>query len=137
MLNELELKEQLPLMLEVLSNGAEYEILPRGESMLPLIRPGQDVVCLVAPLTLRRRDICLYRRENGQFVLHRLECIEKDGTLQFRGDNQRDIECGVARSAVLARVSAIKKAGKRYAPAPFFYCLTHISPLARRLRFGK
>lgn len=137
MLNELELKEQLPLMLEVLSSGAEYEILPRGESMLPLIRPGQDVVCLVAPQALRRRDICLYRRANGQFVLHRLERIEKDGTLQFRGDNQRDIECGVARSAVIARVCAVKKAGKRCAPAPFFYCLTHISPLARRLRFGK
>ena len=137
MLNELELKDQLALMQEVLSSGAEYEILPRGERMLPLIRPGHDVVCLVAPDALRRRDICLYRRPNGQFVLHRLERIAKDGTLQFRGDNQRDIEYGIAREAVVARVAAIKKEGKRCAPAPFFYCLTHISRPARRLRFGK
>ena len=105
--------------------------------MLPLIRPGQDVVCLSKPMKLRRRDVGLYCRASGQFVLHRLERIEKDGMLSFRGDNQRDVEYGVAPEAVIARVSVIKKGEKRCKPAPFFYCMTHISPLARRLRFGK
>lgn len=137
MLHEISLEQQLPLMREVLESGAEYEILPRGESMLPLIRPGVDSVCLIAPHRLKRRDICLYRRADGQFVLHRLTRKEKDGTLSFRGDNQRELERGIAREAVIARVSCIKKGGKRLPPAPIFYCLTHISPLARRLRFGK
>lgn len=137
MLHEIPLEQQLPLMREVLEGGAEYEILPRGESMLPLIRPGVDSVFLVAPHHLKRRDICLYRRADGQFVLHRLMREEKDGTLSFRGDNQRELECGIPREAIVARVSCIKKRGKRRRPAPIFYCLTHISPLARRLRFGK
>ena len=137
MSNEIELSDQLSVICEVLDRGGEYEILPRGESMLPLIRPGQDIVCLCKPDKLHRLDICLYRRASGQFVLHRLERIEKDGTLSFRGDNQRDVEHGIAPEAVIARVSRIKKGEKSCAPAPFFYCLTHISPLARRFRFGK
>ena len=124
-------------MQELFAQGKEFLLYPRGESMLPLIRQGEDGVYLCAPKDLRRKDVCLYRRENGQFVLHRLIKLEKDGTLSFRGDNQSVIERGIPRDAVLARVSAVLKGQKRISPKGRIYLLTHCSAPARLLRFGK
>ena len=129
--------ELLPAIREALAKGEEFLLYPRGESMLPLIRPARDAVSLTAPENLRKNDVCLYQRENGRFVLHRLVRIEKDGTLTFRGDNQPNAEKGIARHAVIARVSAIIKDGTRVSPTGKLYLFTHCSLLARRLRFGK
>ena len=105
--------------------------------MLPLIRPARDGVWLSKPEKLARNDICLYRRENGRFVLHRLVKREKSGSLSFRGDNQKETERGVPESAVIAKVAALQKDGKRKTPKNPFYLFTHCSALARALRFKK
>ncbi len=131
-----ELGELLPVLCEVIAGGGEFLIYPQGDSMLPLVRPARDGVYLVAADKLRKNDVCLYRRENGQFVLHRLIKIEKDGCLLMRGDNQTSTE-HIAPDAVIARACAVQKEGKRKDPASFFYLFTHCSALARRLRFKK
>ena len=50
----MELKEAWSIIEEVISSGGEFSISPSGTSMLPLIRPGKDVVVLVAQLSLRK-----------------------------------------------------------------------------------
>ena len=67
---EFSMEEMYPLLREVIDSGGEFRLYPRGTSMLPLIRQGKDSVALVRPEALSRHDICLYRRGNGQFVLH-------------------------------------------------------------------
>ncbi len=134
---ECSVAELLPAIGDAFARGEEFLLYPRGESMLPLIRPTRDAVCLVQPEALRKNDVCLFQRENGRFVLHRLVKIEKDGTLSFRGDNQNVLEKGIMHHAVIARVSAVVKDGKRIPPAKRLYLLTHCSPPARLLRFGK
>ena len=131
------LAQLLPSIQATLKEGGEYLLCPRGESMLPLIRPARDSVYLVAPDKLKRHDVCLYQRENGQFVLHRLVKIEKDGTLTFRGDNQSAKERGIPQAAVIARVGAVLRDGKRVSPQKRLYLFTHIFAPARLLRFGK
>jgi phage repressor protein C with HTH and peptisase S24 domain len=133
---ETDLNALLPVLREVTESGGEFLIYPRGDSMMPLIRPAKDGVYLAAAKPLRRKDICLYRRENGQFVLHRLVKIQKNGTLLMRGDNQTYTE-QICATDVIARVSAVKKEEKRKDPAGFFYLFTHCSALARALRFKK
>ena len=76
----MELSLLLPLIEEVLAQGGEFELHPRGKSMLPAIREGRDTVMLsraTPPYT--RGDLLLYRRTNGTFVLHRVVRVEKDG----------------------------------------------------------
>lgn len=135
--NNTEVAELLPLIKQALERGEEFLLYPRGESMLPLIRPARDGVYLMAPNKLRRLDICLYRRPGGRYVLHRLIRIEKNGTLSFRGDNQSELERGISPECVIARVSAVLRDNKRENPRAFLYLFTHCSLPARLLRFGK
>ena len=134
---ETELSELLPRIAETIANGGEFLLYPQGESMLPLVRPARDGVWLSKAEKPARNDICLYRRENGRFVLHRLVKREKSGSLSFRGDNQRETERGVPEDAVIAKVAAVQRDGKRRSPKNPFYLFTHCSALARALRFPK
>ena len=67
------LKELLPIIEQTLAEGKTVRFTPEGTSMRPMLTGGQDSVVL-APLPdrLRRYDAVLYRRDNGQFVLHRV-----------------------------------------------------------------
>ena len=132
------MQELVPLIEEVVREGGEFRLFPRGTSMLPLLREGRDSVVLVAPGTLEKRDICLYRRENGAYVLHRLIKWDQEGRPVFCGDNQTALEYGVARDSVVAVVHACYRDDKRrevtdlrYRLYAFFHC---VMPL-RRLRF--
>jgi hypothetical protein len=108
------MEELYPVLMEVLESGGEFRFYPRGTSMLPLIRQGRDSVVLTAPDGKpSRREICLYRRADGRFVLHRLMKWTKEGTPVFCGDNQLFFEYGVPAEAIIARVCAIYHGEKR------------------------
>ena len=127
----------LLLLLEVLESGGEFRFYPRGTSMWPLLREGVDSVILQTVDRIKKNDICLYRRNNGEFVLHRVTRLCKDGTLCFCGDNQFKAECGVNRKQVIAKVSAIMKGEQRAGTGSAWYRLTRLSAPARALRFQK
>lgn len=92
----------------VIEDGGEFRLITAGTSMKPLLRDRQDTVVLVKPdAALKKYDLPLYRRENGQFVLHRVVRCNADGTYATRGDNQTETEQGVADRQVLAVVSRI------------------------------
>lgn len=111
---ELSLYDMEPLIREVLDSGSEFELSPRGSSMLPLIKGGRDTVTLVKPKgRLSLDDIALYKRENGQFVLHRVVNV-LDGCYDMCGDNQSSPECEVKDSQIIALVSKLTLNGKTY-----------------------
>jgi hypothetical protein len=121
----------------VIASGGEFRLYPRGTSMMPLLREGRDSVALVAPDRIKRGDILLYRREDGQFVLHRLLRIEKDKTLTFCGDNQSRLEKGISPDAVIARVAYFWRDDKRVSPKSlryFTYRTATVLPPLRALR---
>ena len=105
-MQDMPLEELWPLIADVFQMGGRFRLFPRGVSMLPLIRPNIDSVLIEKPQNLARHDILLYRRKNGQFVLHRLMKFEENG-LTMCGDNQYFLEKGVPKDAVLARVCGI------------------------------
>ena len=132
------MQEMYPLLLEVIESGGEFRLWPRGTSMMPLLRQGKDSVLLVSPHHLQKRDICLYRRADGSFVLHRLMKFAKNGAPVFCGDNQTAFEYGVPRESIIARVCDVYRGdrrisvgSKKYRLYVFFHC---IMPL-RFLRF--
>ncbi len=111
MSNKLELSELWPVIEEVISSGGEFQLVPYGESMLPLIRPGRDSVTLVWPTTLKKTDIVLYRRKDGQFVLHRIMHIYKNEFVMC-GDNQKALERGIKKEQILALVKDVYREGE-------------------------
>lgn len=98
------LDELWPVMEEQLATGGTVRFGPKGISMLPMLRQGVDTVVLKkAPDRLKKYDIPLYRRKDGQFVLHRV-VRASDGVYTMCGDNQYCYEKGVKQSQILAVV---------------------------------
>ncbi|MBR2010909.1 MAG: S24/S26 family peptidase [Clostridia bacterium] len=132
------MEELYPLLLEVIESGGEFRLWPRGTSMLPLLREGKDSVLLVMPLHCQKHDICLYRRADGAFVLHRLMKFEKNGDPIFCGDNQTALEYGVSREQIIARACAVYRGDRRISVSSRkyrFYVFLHSMMPLRRLRF--
>ena len=109
---ELYLSDAIGVIEEVLSSGGEFRLYPKGTSMLPLLVQGKDSVVLKrreASLPAKKHDIAFYRRENGQFILHRVMKIESDGTYTMCGDNQSLLEQGIYPRQIIGYVSEIYK----------------------------
>lgn len=106
------LEAMLPLIEEAFSRGQTVTIPVTGTSMQPLLNPKDAVTLSKMDLSrIERGDIVLYRRENGQFVLHRVVQVHDD-TVDFCGDNQVSIEYGVPKSRLLAQVVAYEQDGE-------------------------
>ena len=106
------LEEIIPLIEEQLGKGLNVRFAPYGVSMRPLLREGKDSVVL-APVTekLKKYDIALYRRDNGQYILHRV--VKVGETYTCIGDNQFTFENGVRHNQAIAVVSGFYR-GERY-----------------------
>lgn len=90
-----------PLLLEMLSEGHPVRLKITGNSMYPLLRNRRDSVLLeqVRPEDLHKYDIALYRREDGNFVVHRVVKI-KQGIFTMNGDNQLFLEHPILPSQI-------------------------------------
>ncbi|MBQ2390742.1 MAG: S24/S26 family peptidase [Clostridia bacterium] len=112
MIESLSMNDMYPLITEVIESGGVFRLWPRGTSMMPLLRQGEDSVSLALPENVEVGDIVLYRRKNGQFVLHRIISIA-DGGYTMCGDNQYILERGISYSQLIAKVVGIYR-GEQY-----------------------
>ena len=83
-----------------------------GTSMLPLLKQETDlvVICKISA-SLKPRDIVLYQRDNGTFVLHRVIKAHGD-SYTMRGDNCSQLEHGIRRDQILGKLTQIVRDGK-------------------------
>lgn len=135
---EYSVEELFPILLEVLESGGEFLMYPRGRSMLPLIREGRDAVYLKQTKEVQKNGIYLYRRENGQFVIHRLVALENDGKLTFCGDNQYYFERGIKKEQLIGEVVALLRRGKRISSHSAWhkcFIFLHCTRFSRFIRF--
>ena len=104
-----DLETLFPLIQQKLNQGGDVTFGPKGVSMLPIIRQGIDSV-KISPLTsdLKKYDVPLYRRSNGQFVLHRIVGIN-NGSYVMCGDNQFIREKDITRDMIIGVMSEIIK----------------------------
>jgi len=106
---KINLEDMFPVIMEQISSGGDFVFGPKGISMLPLIKQGEDSV-VISPVKepLKKYDVPLYRRANGQFVLHRIVAVRKDGYV-LCGDNQYEREYGITDSNIIGIMTKIKK----------------------------
>ena len=105
------LEQVLPQIQEILAQGRKVRFMPNGTSMLPMLRQGKDSVTLSpVPERLRKYDLPLYRRDNGQFVIHRI--VKAGETYTCVGDNQFALERGLRRDQMIALVTAFSRGEK-------------------------
>lgn len=84
----------------------------KGNSMYPLIRQGKDVLIIKKVNTrLKKMDIPLYKRESGQYVLHRIIKVNENDYV-IRGDNTYYNETGIRDDQILGVLSGVIREGK-------------------------
>ena len=130
------LEDVMPLIREKLEAGDNVTFSPRGTSMLPFLKDGRDTVTL-SPVTnkLKKYDIPLYKRENGQYVLHRV--VRVGDTYTCIGDNQFVFEKGIKHEQIIAVVTSCVRNGKKISPNSFIWRIYaifwHYSRFPRRV----
>lgn len=112
------LAEVLSLQME---SGGVARLVVTGDSMYPTFRNRKDVVYLApAAKPLKKKDLVLYKRTSGQFVLHRIVSKPKNGSFICCGDNQWEKE-PVTAQQVIALVTGFHRKGKEQTPKTFTY----------------
>ncbi|MBQ2140615.1 MAG: S24/S26 family peptidase [Acidaminococcaceae bacterium] len=112
---QISLADYLPVIETSLKNGGSVRLTITGTSMVPTIRGGRDQVTLCAVAgPLKKYDLPLYRRENGQFILHRIVRVDKEGAYVCCGDHQWVREPGIRPDQIIAVVSEICRKGKTF-----------------------
>ncbi len=121
-----------PLMTACLEQGQEVILTVTGDSMSPFLRDKRDQVVLTAadPTALTVGDVPLYRRRNGQYVLHRI--VERDDgvTCTRYGEHSRPSEGGSLRYTLLGDAQWQKEEG--ITPDQIVACATAFIRKGRR-----
>ncbi len=102
---------------EILARDGRLVYTNVGDSMVPLIRQGRDLIVIEsASGRLKKYDVPLYRRDNGQYVLHRiLKVREKDYVIC--GDNRWRREYGIDDRHVIGVLRTVIRDGKEVSMA--------------------
>lgn len=105
-----------------LTEGYDVVLTVTGHSMRPLWRHRRDTITLTScnPGQLRVGDIPLYRRENGQPVLHRIIKVDRH-SFDLCGDNQIQVEQHLPKSNVIGVVQSFTRNGKTYSCSHWGY----------------
>lgn len=102
-----------------------------GDSMYPLIKPRDLLVIEACEKPLKKYDVPLYKRDTGQYVLHRIVKI-KNGEYYICGDNRRGFERGITDRHILGKLTFIIRDGREIPiDAPKYRVYDRLLPLRR------
>ncbi|MGN0600692.1 MAG: S24/S26 family peptidase [Oscillospiraceae bacterium] len=83
-----------------------------GDSMEPLIRQGRDLLIISAVSgRLKKYDVPLYKRDSGQYVLHRILKVRQNDYV-ICGDNRWQREYGITDRHIIGVLTGIVRDGK-------------------------
>ena len=98
---------------EILERDGKLVYTSVGNSMRPFIRSGDDLLVIEkATGRLNKFDVPLYRRDTGEYVLHRILKV-RDEDYIICGDNRWRKETGITDRHILGVLTAIIRIGKR------------------------
>ena len=141
---QISLKELVPLMREQLDEGKTVSFVPRGKSMTPMLKGGEDMIILKKPAgRLHLFDVALYyRRETDSYVVHRVVGFKKDMTYVMLGDDNFQREYGISNDDIIGVVTNYYHKGRMRSVDDFTYRLYrefwyYSRPVRRLWRMGK
>lgn len=132
------LSQLLPAMDEMLKDGLEVTFVTNGSSMQPLLYT-KDSVTIKRADTYKKKDVVLFRRVDGSFVLHRIIKIKNDMVFT-EGDSLSGKDEPINKEQILGKAIAFIRKGKTLKVTDFkykLYKLVYISALGKKLRLLK
>lgn len=114
-------EELFPTLLDLLEDADSVPLVISGSSMTPFLVHGRDTVYLSnIRRPLKPGDMILYRRNSGNYVLHRIYRTDR-GSYTLVGDAQTFLEEGIRPEQILAVVTAVRRKGKLLQPGSFWW----------------
>jgi len=114
-------EELMEPLLALMEETGTVPLVISGYSMAPFLVHGRDTVYLSkVSRPLKKGDMILYRRDSGDYILHRILKVE-EGTYTLVGDAQTWLEPGVRHDQVLAMVTAVRRKDKLVKPGSFWW----------------
>lgn len=142
-------REYLNVLRELTEEGKEVSLLITGSSMSPFLIHGRDYVYFRKPdRDLKKGDIVFFQRDSGQYVMHRILRIRKDG-YYLVGDGQTEVEGPIRRGQIFGLIYCVRRKGRKIQPGDFWWgffahvwtafrpvrpWITHIYGFFRRMR---
>lgn len=110
----LPMKELYPIIEQTMSDGGEAYVTVRGGSMSPFLQDGRDqaVFASLGDRQIKKGDIVLYQRKGGQFVMHRVYDVGRNGIMTLIGDAQWTLEKDVRPEQLRAFVPRVVRKGR-------------------------
>ena len=97
-----------PVISEIVSNGGSVKLEVKGNSMMPLIRDEKDTVLLKKADDVKKYDVVLFRKKDGNIALHRI-VESNDSQYTIIGDNQYRFDCNIKHDDLIAKVSQLDR----------------------------
>ncbi len=97
---------------EQLAKNGKLIYTNKGDSMMPLIKQGRDLL-IIKPVhgRLKKYDVPLYKRDSGQYVLHRILKVRNHDYV-ICGDNRWSKEYGITDRHIIGALTAVVRNGK-------------------------
>lgn len=85
-----------------------------GDSMMPMLRENRDLLIIEKVQgRLKKYDVPLYKRDSGQYVLHRILKVRKDDYV-ICGDNRYRREYGITDRHIIGVLTGFVRDGRTY-----------------------
>lgn len=113
--SKISIEEFSATILTILEENIGVTITTTGNSMYPLWKHKRDSVVLMKcdKFNLKKGDIPLYKRANGQHVLHRIVRVNSN-SYDMCGDALSHIEYNFPKENLIAVVKSFTRNGKEY-----------------------
>jgi signal peptidase I len=97
---------------EQLEKNGKLIYTNKGDSMMPLIKQDRDLL-VIEPVEgrLKKYDVPLYKRDSGQYVLHRILKVREDDYV-ICGDNRWVKEYGISDRHIIGVLTAVIRKGR-------------------------
>ena len=113
MSNQLLLEDFAPMVKDIINNQGKVTFTVTGWSMQPMVYHRRDTVTLVKPkFPLKKYDLPFFCMDDGEFIMHRVIRINKDGTYECRGDNRWISEDNIRNDQIIGVVESFTRNGK-------------------------
>lgn len=104
-------REYIDILRHLIEDGDEASMIVAGTSMSPFLRDQWDEIVFKKPVKpLKKGDMVFYQRKTGQYVMHRIHKITKQG-YYMAGDNQTVLEGPIDRKQIFAIVNSVERNG--------------------------
>lgn len=96
---------------EIIERDGRLIYTNKGDSMMPLIKEGRDLLVIEKPDgRLKKFDVPLYKRDTGQYVLHRIIKVRQSDYV-ICGDNRVNKEYGITARHIIGVLTAVIRNG--------------------------